>query len=111
MKKLRKIRTESEIRAEIMAKVVVTDAGCWEYSGPRTKGYGIINFRGENMRVHRLMFCLENGIEIPHLMCICHSCDNPPCCNPAHLWLGSIAANNRDAIAKGRRGRLRSCAP
>ena len=53
------------------------------------------------LRAHRVAFSLVNG-PIPPGKCICHSCDNPSCCNPDHLYLGSRADNNKDRVARGR---------
>ena len=78
---------------------------CWLWTGYRyPKGYG----RASDPRVasrqtyaHRLAWELTNG-PIPDGMQVLHACDNPPCCNPAHLSLGSNLENVRDREAKGR---------
>lgn len=68
------------------------------------KGYSRITVDGKQILCHRLMWEHENG-SIPDGMVVMHRCDNPPCCNPEHLTIGSLADNNRDMWAKGR-GRL-----
>lgn len=70
---------------------------CWEWQGAKSKCYGM--FRGT--RAHRFAFTLAYG-PIPSGTVVCHSCDNPPCCNPSHLFGGTIADNVRDMMAKGR---------
>lgn len=66
-------------------------------------GYGVLGLkkRGRQL-VHRIAWEAANGA-IPKGMLVCHKCDNPPCCNPDHLFLGSEIDNVRDMIAKGRR--------
>lgn len=76
---------------------------CWIWSGPRgTREYGIFCFGGKRMRAHRVAWELANGKPFPEGMDGCHSCDNPPCVNPAHIWPGTASDNARDAFKKGR---------
>jgi hypothetical protein len=82
-----------------------TPDGCWPRLGSRDKdGYGFASWRGRTVLAHRQAYELAVG-PIPDGMLVCHSCDNPPCCRPGHLFLGSNVDNQRDMTAKGR-GRL-----
>lgn len=75
---------------------------CWIWIGAKNeKGYGVIQIDGKRHRAHRLVYELYVG-SIPPGMLVCHSCDEPSCCNPKHLWLGTNADNQRDKHAKGR---------
>lgn len=80
---------------------------CWEWTASRLpQGYGCFAISAEGSRktwrAHRVAYILSTGQPIPDGMCVCHSCDNPPCCNPAHLWLGTTGENTRDMASKGR---------
>lgn len=75
--------------------------GCREWAGGRnTFGYGIVASNGRP-RAHRLAWELTFG-PIPEGLFVCHHCDNPPCCEPLHLFLGTQKDNVQDAVAKGR---------
>ena len=80
---------------------------CWKWTGETTSnGYGryVTRYAKPNSRTgaHRIAWMLSYG-EIQAGLCVCHKCDNPPCCNPAHLWIGTHRDNTLDAFKKGRR--------
>lgn len=92
---------------------------CWDWNGRKMNSrfpYGVLDVGRKQIRAHRLSFSIHNSD--PMELLVCHKCDNPPCCNPDHLFLGTIAENIKDCVSKGRnlRGEARSilgkaCAP
>lgn len=77
---------------------------CWEWKGRLdAKGYGFIKVNGTTTRVHRVAWALAHSQWPPAGMVVRHTCDNPPCCNPAHLILGTVRDNVQDCVRRGRR--------
>lgn len=88
-------------------------SGCWEWQGavsdPKDKNnqYGVIKVGSRTdksqrkERVHRISYEIFKGTISPGLL-VCHTCDNPRCWNPDHLFLGTFQDNSDDKMAKGR---------
>jgi hypothetical protein len=79
---------------------------CWVWTGSTRNGYGQIGTytvakNHQPKSAHILSYELVHG-KVPEGKHVCHSCDNPPCVNPSHLWTGTARQNLRDAQAKGR---------
>lgn len=80
-----------------------TSSGCLEWQGYRDgKGYGKIRVDSSTVdRTHRVSLRLS-GTPVEKGDFVLHACDNPPCCNPEHLSVGTVHDNIRDMISKGR---------
>lgn len=75
---------------------------CWLWTGHLDKrGYGNFSFKNFPRRAHRVAWFLEYGSEAGSKY-VCHSCDNPTCVRPGHLFLGTAKENTKDGISKGR---------
>lgn len=90
----------------IRSRVKVNEeTGCWEWQwGKLSTGYGRIWLDGETRYAHRVSYFAFNP-DGDQRLCVLHRCDNPPCVNPDHLFLGTDLDNVRDCKAKGRRRR------
>src|SRR5712671_18401 len=92
-----------ELRSKLLERIVEEDgpiegSPCWIWIGSRVaQGYGRIG----DTRAHRLSWAAFIS-PIPDGMFVCHHCDNPPCINPSHLFLGDHEANAADMVQKGR---------
>jgi hypothetical protein len=74
---------------------------CWIWTGAIVKKYGEFAMNGKIQSAHRVSWQLTSGT-IPEGMNVLHHCDNPPCVNPKHLFLGTNTDNMQDALRKGR---------
>lgn len=89
------------VAKRVIARSKLDKNGCLIWRGAKVgRGYGAIYANGKQHSVHRIMFEAYHG-PLGDLCC-CHTCDNPVCVNPDHLWAGTYGDNNKDRSDKGR---------
>lgn len=74
---------------------------CWPWLRGKRNGYGRVDIGYVMYESHRVAYALVNGVD-PGERLVLHTCDSPPCCNPAHHFLGDDRANTEDMVVKGR---------
>lgn len=86
---------------------VSPDTGCWNWKfAMSSNGYGVKGRKGKTMLAHRVVYeVLRNPI--PEGMQALHTCDNPRCCNPYHIFIGTNRDNARECVAKSRNSKIR----
>jgi hypothetical protein len=99
--------TQEEVVKLFWSKVDVGQPNdCWEWKAGKSKnGRGQFWYQGRNRIAYQIAYLLTYG-KIPDGKSVCHNCptgDNPACCNPAHLWLGTHQENMQDMIQKRKR--------
>lgn len=85
------------------SKISIQPNGCWHYTGYcDSDGYGRFWYNGTTIGAHQFSIQHLGNVSIAKGMFVCHSCDNPRCVNPSHLFVGSALDNSRDRDQKGR---------
>lgn len=104
------VGTQAHVLARIISKLDVGDDinDCWVWVGATTgrRKYGRMKISGRLYLPHRMMAFLAGLVETPvqpdREDCVLHHCDNPRCCSPRHLWVGTLSDNMLDCASKGR---------
>ncbi len=92
-------------------RIKKSSSGCWVWVGNITpQGYGVFSSNKKGVSAHRAAWMFYRG-SIPVGMLVCHKCDNPPCVNPDHLFLGSYKDNSFDMMKKNRQRNKDYCNP
>jgi len=89
----------------LLRYITKTESGCWEWQRCKTAfGYGRIGYGGRVWTTHRLAAACWLDFDTSSGLQVLHHCDNPPCINPEHLFIGTAADNMQDCAAKNRLG-------
>lgn len=99
---------QDDIRKCLLENRNISASGCWEWTRQRNiPGYGVQRVDGKDCSVHRISKAVFDAFDRSCTLDVCHHCDNPPCFNPAHLFVGTHTDNMRDMFKKGRRITMR----
>jgi len=94
------------------SKIIKSDYGCWLWTGSLNgKGYGLFQRGHAMVGAHRYAFESVTGKPIPDGMLVLHICNNPRCCNPRHLYIGTCGDNMRDTMCNPNWDRFKSSCP
>lgn len=92
-----------DIKRFLKRVLILGGDDCWEWQGGRNNdGYGQFAIKGKYVSAHRLALSLHLGRPLASGQGALHTCDNPRCCNPSHLFEGTQSDNMKDRSAKGR---------
>lgn len=99
-------RTKKELEEHLLLHRTIDGNDCWNWTKSvldrKRWNYGLVGYLGKAWLVHRVAAFLWLGFDLHSKRKVLHKCDNPKCFNPKHLFIGTIADNNRDMTRKGR---------
>lgn len=95
------VRNVCSLKCKIEESSEKIENGCWIWQGSLAGNYGKVRWQMQTLSAHRASYIAYKG-EVPHGLHVCHTCDNPICTNPDHLWIGTAKENIQDAKRKNR---------
>ena len=94
------------LKNQLLSRREIDKNDCWNWTGTfrgkKPFHYGVMGYGGKHYSVPRIALFIFSGFDLKSPLCVLHSCDNPKCFNPNHLFLGDAAINNNDAAKKQR---------
>lgn len=102
LRPVRALRTGDDLQSRLAGRTERLESGCLVWTGLTSHwGYGRIVYKGQHWHTHRLVYAEAHG-PLRDDQIVCHKCDNPPCIEIGHLFLGTHQTNAEDKVSKGR---------